>query len=68
MFFNDDVNCQDTTASVADERSTGRMILTRENKVLWEKTCAIASLSTTDSPLIGLNLNPELGGEKPVTN
>jgi len=68
MFFNDEVNCQYYTASVTDERSTGGMILTRENQSTLRKTCPIASLSTTDSPLIGLNPNPSLGGEKPVTN
>jgi hypothetical protein len=67
MFCNDEVNCQDYTASVTDERSTGGMILTRENQSALRKTCPSASLSTTDSPLICLNPNPGLGGEKPGT-
>jgi hypothetical protein len=68
VFFNDEVNCQAYKASVTDERSTGRMTLTRENQSALRKTCPIASLSTTGSPLIALNPNPGLGGEKQVTN
>jgi hypothetical protein len=68
MFFNDEVNCQEYTASVTDERSTGEMILTGENQSALRNTRPNASLSTTDPPLTGLNPNPGLRGESQLTN
>jgi hypothetical protein len=47
--------------------SNGGMVLTRENRSTWRKTCLSATLSTTNRTWTGLGLNPGLRSERPAT-
>jgi hypothetical protein len=43
-------------------------MVTGENRSIRRKTCPNATLSTTNSTWIGMELNPGLRGERPETN
>jgi hypothetical protein len=48
--------------------STGRKILTGENRSIWRKTCTRATFFAANITRTDLGSNPGLGRDRPVTN